>query len=113
MNQLILDGCIQKDTKLYDEIANFNISAITGSFLGQNNQIKKRFTYLKVIFPHPITPELENLLQPKSMVRIYGKIDSEQYHTISHKNVYNKIICAEKIVRIRWDNTIKDYVEVI
>ena len=47
------------------------------------------------------------------MVRIYGKIDSEQYHTISHKNVYNKIICAERIVRIRWDNTIQDYVEVI
>ena len=53
-----------------------------------------------------------DILQPESMIRIYGKLDSEQYPTSSNKIVYNKIICAEKIVRIRWNENAKDYVEV-
>ena len=32
MNKIIIDGCVQKDAKLYEEIANFNISAITGEY---------------------------------------------------------------------------------
>ena len=113
MNEIIIDGCVQKDIKLFDEIANFNISAITGKYTCVNNIKKNRFTYIRVIYPKPIDDYIENILQPQSMIRIYGKLDSEQYVTTSNKVVYNKIICAERIVRIRYDKDIEDYVEVI
>ena len=113
MNQIIIDGCVQKDVKLFDEIANFNISAITGKYKCVDNTEKNRFTYIRVIYPKQIDEYLENIMQPQSMIRIYGKLDSEQYVTASNKVVYNKIICAEKIVRIRYDKDIEDYVEVI
>ena len=113
MNEIIIDGCVQKDIKLFDEIANFNISAITGKYTCVDNIKKNRFTYIRVIYPKPIDDYIENILQPQSMIRIYGKLDSEQYVTTSNKVVYNKIICAERIVRIRYDKDIEDYVEVI
>ena len=113
MNEIIIDGCVQKDIKLFDEIANFNISAITGKCTCVDNTKKNRFTYIRVIYPKPIDDYIENILQPQSMIRIYGKLDSEQYVTTSNKIVYNKIICAERIVRIRYDKDIEDYVEVI
>ena len=113
MNEIIIDGCVQKDIKLFDEIANFNISAITGKYTCVDNIKKNRFTYIRIIYPKPIDDYIENILQPQSMIRIYGKLDSEQYVTTSNKVVYNKIICAERIVRIRYDKDIEDYVEVI
>lgn len=113
MNQIILDCKIQKDVKLFDEVANFNVSSITGQFQLINNVVKNRFTYIKVVYPHEVDERIEEILQPESMVRIYGKIDSEQYQTSNNKIVYNKIICADKIVRVRWNPDIGDYVEVI
>lgn len=113
MNEIIIDGCVQKDIKLFDEIANFNISAITGKYTCVDNTEKNRFTYIRVIHPQPIDDYIENILQPGSMIRIYGKLDSEQYVTSNNKLVYNKIICANKIVRIKYDKDIEDYVEVI
>ena len=112
MNKIIIDGCVQKDAKLYEEIANFNISAITGEYTCIDGSKKNRFTYIRVVFPQPITEYLESILEPGIMIRIYGKLDSEQYQTSSNKIVYNKIICADKIVRVRWNNDIQDYVEV-
>ena len=112
MNKLVSDGCVQKDAKLFDDIANFNISAITGEFTCLDNTKKNRFTYIRVIYPKPVDEYMENILQPNSMIRIYGKLDSEQYITNSNKIVYNKVICADKIVRIRFDKNIEDYVEV-
>ncbi|MBQ8218182.1 MAG: single-stranded DNA-binding protein [Bacilli bacterium] len=113
MNKIILDGCVQKDVKLFEEIANFNISAITGKYTCLDNTTKNRFTYIRVVYPSEIDERLEEILQPGVMVRVYGKIDSEQYVTSSNKVVYNKIICAEKIVRIRFNEDIQDYVEVL
>lgn len=113
MNEVKLDCCVQKDVKLFDEIANFNVSAITGTYTCMDNTTKNRFTYIRVIYPHEVDEGVEEILQPGSMVRIYGKLDSEQYITSSNKQVYNKIICAEKIVRIRFDSDIQEYVEVI
>lgn len=113
MNKIILDGCVQKDARLFEEIANFNISAITGKYTCLDNTIKNRFTYIRVVYPSEIDERLEEILQPGVMVRVYGKIDSEQYVTSSNKVVYNKIICAEKIVRIRFNEDIQDYVEVL
>ncbi len=113
MNKVILDGSVQKDAKLFDEIANFNISSITGSYNCIDNTKRNRFTYIRVIYPGEIDERLEQILQPGVMVRVYGKIDSEQYVTASNKVVYNKIICAEKIVKIRYNDDIQEYVEVI
>ena len=113
MNQVIVDGCIQKDTKLYDEIASFNISVHTGFYNCVDNSSKKRYTYFRVIFPYDIDEKMEELLQVGSMVRIYGKLDSEVYITASGKYVYNKILYAEKIVRIKFNKDIQEYVEVI
>ena len=47
------------------------------------------------------------------MVRIYGKLDSEQYETDKGKIVYNKIICADKILKIRFNKETDQYEEVI
>ena len=56
---------------------------------------------------------LESVVQPNNMVRVYGKIDSEQYETDSGKTVYNKILCAEKVVKIRFNKDTQQYEEVI
>ena len=113
MNQVIIDGCVQKDTKLYEDIASFNISSITGEYNCLDGNKKNRFTYIRVVFQETITEYLESILQPGVMIRIYAKLDSEQYKTTSEKTVYNKILVANKIVRIKYDKTIKDYVEVV
>lgn len=112
MNQLIIDCSVQKDTHLMEEIANFNVSAITGTYICMDNSKKNRFTYFRVLYPYPVTQEIIDLLQPGSMIRLYGKLDSEQYVTKNNKIVYNKVLCADKIVRIRYDKALQDYVEV-
>ena len=56
---------------------------------------------------------MEDIIQVGSMIRIYGKLDSEIYITKTGKYVYNKIIYAEKIVRVRYDKDINEYVEVL
>lgn len=113
MNKTILDGCVQKDVKLFEELASFNMSAITGQYTCMDNTVKNRFTYLRVIYPGEVDERLEEILQQGAMIRVYGKIDSEQYVTASNKVVYNKILCAERIVRIRFNADIQDYVEVL
>ena len=55
MNQVTIDGCVQKDTKLYENIASFNISSITGEYNCPDGQKKNRFTYIRVVFPETIT----------------------------------------------------------
>lgn len=112
MNKIVLDCKVQKDMKLFDEVANFNVSSITGQYVLKNNEKKNRFTYIRVLYPHEVTDQIREILQPDSMIRIYGKLDSEQYPTSSNKIVYNKIIRADKIVRIRWIPDVGDYVEV-
>lgn len=111
MNKVIIDGCVQKEVKLYDEIASFNISSQTGKFTTVKNTEQNRYTYIRVTYPHEVDERIEAILQPGSMVRVYGGLDSEQYTTSSNKHVYNKIIRADKIVRIHYDKQIKDYVE--
>lgn len=113
MNQVTVDGCVQRDPKLYDEIANFNISVKTGVYTCVDNSIKTRYTYYRVIFPQEIDERMEEIIQVGSMIRIYGKLDSEIYITKTGKYVYNKIIYAEKIVRVRYDKDINEYVEVL
>lgn len=113
MNKIIIDGNVQDNVKLFDEVANFNIRAITGKYQCMDNANKYRFTCVRVIYPSPIDEYAEEAIQTGCMVRIYGKLDSEQYTTLSGKIVYNKIICAEKVVKIRFDKETQEYVEVV
>lgn len=113
MNRIVLDCCVQKDVKLFEQIANFNVSAITGKYECIDGTNKNRFTYIRVIYPFEVDDILESILQTGAMIRVYGKIDSEQYQTSSNKQVYNKIICAERIVKIKFCEDIQDYVEVM
>lgn len=113
MNKVIVDGCIQKDVRLFDEIASFNLSVLTGVYNCANNTTKNRYTFYRVIVPFEIDEKMEELLQSGSMIRMYGKLDSEIYVTDTGKYVYNKILCAEKIVRIRYNKDLQEYVEVI
>lgn len=113
MNQIIIDGCVQKNVNLLSEISSFNLSAITGEFTLLDNKKKNRFTYIRVIYPKEITEYIESIIQPNNMVRVYGKLDSEQYETENGKTVYNKILCADKVVKIRFNKDSQQYEEVI
>ena len=113
MNSVILDCCVQTDAKLFDEIASFNVSAITGKYICIDNSEKNRFTYIRVVYTGKMDDNLAEILQPGCMIRLYGKLDSEQYVTSSNKIVYNKILSADKIVRIRFNEELQDYVEVV
>jgi hypothetical protein len=114
MNKIIIDGCVQDNVKLLDEVANFNIRAITGIYhCMANAPDKKRFTCVRVVYPNVINEYDEETIQTGCMVRIYGKLDSEQYTTKDGKIVYNKIICADKVVKIKFDRESQEYVEVV
>lgn len=112
MNEIKIDGTVQNDPKLYDEIAEFNISSITGEFTLPNNTKRHRFTFIRVIYPHTVTPTVRKLIVSGAMIRIEGKLDSEQYTTSRDKIVYNKIIVADKIKRIRWNHDTQQYDEI-
>ncbi|MEE3344053.1 MAG: hypothetical protein VZS44_08185 [Bacilli bacterium] len=113
MNEVILDGKVQKNINFLSDIISFNISSITGKFKLIDNSVKNRFTYIRVIYPYQLDEYTQSILVPDNMVRIYGKIDSEQYETKDGKIVYNKIICANKIVKIYYNDSTKMYEEVI
>lgn len=112
MNKVIIDGCVQDNVRLFEEVANFNIRSMTGSYICMQGPDKKRFTCVRVIYPHKIDDYDEDTIQTGCMVRIYGKLDSEQYTTKEGKIVYNKIICAEDVVKIKYDRDTQEYVEV-
>lgn len=111
-NEIVLDGKVQKDAKVLAEVSTFNISAITGEYKLTDNSKRNRYTYIRVIYVGDKTPELEKLLQTGNMVRIYGKLDSEQYVAKSNKVVYNKILNATKITQLVFDKETKEYREV-
>lgn len=113
MNNVIIDGRIQENTNLFSDIASFNISALTGKFKLVNNKEKNRFTYIRVIYPFEVDDYIESIIQPNTMIRVYGKLDSEQYETDSGKIVYNKVISADKLVRIHFNKDTNQYEEVI
>ena len=112
-NELIIDGKIQKDVKLFEEISNFNISAITGTFLLPDNTVRNRYTFIRVIYEGDLDEHTINVLQPGNLVRLYGKIDSEQYLAKSGKTVYNKVLKVYKVNLLEYDPEIGDMKEVI
>ena len=99
-NEFILDGKIQRDIKLFDSLANFNISATTGQTITLENRKKNRYTFIRVIYTGKISDGLKRILCENSFIRIYGKLDSEQYIDRNGKTVYNKILHATKICKL-------------
>lgn len=99
-NEIILDGKVQKDVKVFDEVINFNISAITGEYKTLENTKKNRYTFIRVVYVGDINDEVKNTIKTGNFIRIYGKLDSEQYKSQSGKIVYNKILCINKVERL-------------
>ena len=93
-NEFILDGRIQKDLNFeQDDMVSFNISSITG--IKNNNQNK--YTFIRVLYDGDVPANLINILYQGVDVRLYGKLDSEQYIDKKGKTVYNKILLAKHI----------------
>ena len=103
-NEIILDGKVQKDVKVFDEVINFNISAITGEYTNLENIKKNRYTFIRVIYMGEITNEVKEIIKTGNYIRIYGKLDSEQYKSQTGKIVYNKILCVNKVEKLDFTN---------
>lgn len=99
-NEIILDGKVQKDVKIFDEVINFNISAITGEYKNLENNKKNRYTFIRVIYVGEITDEVKSIIKTGNYIRIFGKLDSEQYKSQTGKIVYNKILCVDKVEKL-------------
>lgn len=111
-NEFILDGKIQKDIKRFSNTISFNISSITGKFLLSDNTYRNRYTYIRVIYTGDVSEELDNAIQSNNLVRIYGRLDSEQYIAKSQKTVYNKVLRANKIKLLQFNEETKMLEEV-
>lgn len=109
MNQIIIDAMVQPDVKLFEEIANFNVSLLSGTFLLPNNSVKNRYTYIRVIYTGEVDDRIKEIVQPGQFIRLYGKLDSEQYLAKSGKNVYNKVLNVHKIDKVKFNHQIYDY----
>lgn len=102
-NEFILDGRVQKDVKVFDKLINFNISSITGQTTTPDNKKRNRYTFIRVLYIGDISDELRDTITENSFIRIYGKLDSEQYIDRNGKTVYNKILHAYKISKLSYD----------
>lgn len=112
-NEIVLDGKVQKDVNYFDEMINFNISAITGTYLTPTNYKKNRYTFIRVIYEGDITDEIKEIIKSGNFVRICGKLDSEQYKSKTGKIVYNKILVVNKVTKLEYDPNLGILIEVI
>ncbi len=99
-NEIIFDGRVQKDVKILEELASFTVSAVTGKTQTADNRYRNRLTFIRVLYVGEINDHIRNILQQDNMVRIYGKLDSEQYIDRNGKTVYNKILHAYQLNRL-------------
>ena len=99
-NEFILDGKVQKDVKTFDAMISFNVAAITGKTQTIENKYKNRFTFIRVLYLGEVTDEIRSIISEGNYVRIFGKLDSEQYIDKNGKTVYNKILNANKVEKL-------------
>ena len=112
-NEIILDGKVQKDVKYFDELINFNISSITGEYLTPENTTKNRYTFIKTIYNGDVTDKVKNIIKTGNFVRLYGKLDSEQYKSQTGKIVYNKVLVVNKVTQLLYEPEFGIFTEVI
>lgn len=110
-NEIVIDARIQKEIHIFSELATFNAAIRTGTFALIDGSEKNRHTYIKVIYAGEIDDTLKNTLVDFNLVRIYGKIDSEQYKAKSGKTVFNKIIRADRIIPLKYNRSTGTYEE--
>lgn len=112
-NEIVLDGKVQKDVKIFDKLVNFNISAITGRYITPQNLERNRYTFIRVVYEGEVTEEVKDSIKEGNFVRIYGKLDSEQYKSQTGKFVYNKILVVNKVTKLDYDRQQGIFVEVV
>ena len=112
MNSVIVDAKIQPDVKVFDEIANFNVSILSGYFTMPTGYQKNRYTFIRVVYTGIINDKVKMLIQPGNFIRLYGKLDSEHYRSKSDKTVYNKVLVIDKIKAIKFNKETGEYEEV-
>ena len=110
-NEFVLDGKVQKGVKLFDEVASFNISAITGEYLLPDETRCNRYTYIRVVFVGKITEYVKETIKTGNLVRLIGKLDSEQYVAKTGKVVYNKVLRVSDVKRLKYNKSTKEYEE--
>ena len=113
-NEIILDGKVQKDVKYFDKVINFNISSITGQYTTPENLIKNRYTFIKAIYSSEdvIEDEVKDIIKTGNYIRVYGRLDCEQYKSQTGKVVYNKVIMIDKVVLLKYDPVFGILIEV-
>ena len=112
-NEVVLDGKVQKDVKVFDKIINFNISAITGEYTSPQNIKKNRYTFIRAVYEGDVTEEIKKIIVEGNFVRVYGRLDSEQYNSKAGKKVYNKILVINKATKLEYDRQTGIFMEVV
>ena len=100
-NEFILDGKVQKDVKVFDTMISFNVASITGKVQTIENRYRNRFTFIRVLYVNNIDDKIKEIISEGNYIRIYGKLDSEQYIDKNGKTVYNKILNANRVVLLQ------------
>lgn len=111
MNSVVVDVKVQPDVKLFDDSINFTGSVLSGKFTMPDATLKNRYTFIRIVFCHPVNEELKELIQSGNYVRVYAHLDSDLYKAKSGKTVYNKILQAERICKIEYNRELGDFVE--
>lgn len=106
-NEFILDGKVQKEVNILSDIASFNISSITGTMKRPDNTSRYKYTFIRVLYTGEDIELLKEKLFPGAFIRLYGKLDSEQYIDKNGKTVYNKILLANHISLLKNNEEVK------
>lgn len=99
-NEFILDGKVQRDVKYFDDHIAFNISSITGKCLTEEGKERPKYTFIRVLYFGELNDDVIKTITEGNLIRLYGRIDSEQYKDKKGKTVYNKILYAEHISKL-------------
>lgn len=92
-NQVLIDGTIKKDVTVTESSIIFTLCSVTGyTKLG-----RPKYTYIKCLYDGEITEDTLYTISTNNNVRIYGKLDSEEFISKSNKKVFNKILYVENI----------------
>lgn len=112
-NYLEIDGRIQSELVTDENCYAFNFSAPTGLDYTLKGEQRLKYTYVRVVYFGDKGEKLKKDLKVGKFIRIYGKLDSEKYITTTGKAVYNKVIVAEKIVELAYDEDRDCYEEYV
>lgn len=111
-NEIILDGFLYKDAKVFNKLISFQFNMRTHSTKQEDGTYKNAYSSFKVNYFGDKSERLINHLKDGNSVRVYGKVDTEVYENKEGKKVYNVIIIANTITKIAFEKEMKDGKEV-